>query len=130
MNFFNKQKKEVVTPDLDQRYQEAVSNTDWQVLKRGDCFEPTTTKEAVVICVAVWSHPDIEALESFRAMANTAKRQVFIFSLHDLNFEEITHFMPGIYRFTQTPVVAEYKDGALVRTIEGKAARDWMERKS
>lgn len=123
MKFFKSKK---VKPDLDQRYLDVVSNTSWQELKRGDSFDPATTNEAVVICVAVWSHPDIEALESFRATSTVVPRQVCVFNLHDLTFDEITHFMPGIQPFTQTPVIARYIEGKLVQTLEGQAARDWM----
>ncbi|HKI70730.1 MAG TPA: hypothetical protein VKA67_14175, partial [Verrucomicrobiae bacterium] len=129
MNFFKNRASTQVKPDLGNRFLATVSNTDWQLLKRGDRFDPTSTEEAVVICVAVWSNPDIGALEAFRAMPPAANRRVGVFSLHDFTFEEIIHFMPEIRPFTQTPVVVKYIEGKLVQMLEGQAARDWMEGK-
>lgn len=58
MNVFRNKVSKQVKPNLDQRFLDAVSNPDWQLLKR-DRFDPTTTKEAIMIDVAVWSHPDV-----------------------------------------------------------------------
>ena len=127
MNFFKNRSSKKVKPNLDERYLDAISNTDWQVLKRGDCFDPTMTNEAVVLGVAVWSHPDIEGLETLRRSSILVKLRICVFSVDDLTFGGIALFMPGIRPFSQTPIIAKYIDGKLVQTLEGRAALDWMQ---
>jgi hypothetical protein len=113
----------------DDRFLETVSKAGWQVLKRGDSLNLLRSPEIIVIGVAVWSHPDMTALAALSSRKESLT--VKVFQLEEApTFDEITRFMPGMHPFIQTPVIAKYFEGKLVQTLEGQAARDWMEGKA
>ena len=103
-----------------------VNETGWNVLKKGQSHKPNNT---VVIGIALWSAPDVKGLKHLAQRLKPAYGNVYIFSIDDVTtIEEARQFMPGTPPFTQTPVLAEYRDGKLENFLQGRATLDWMNR--
>ena len=103
-----------------------VKDVGWDALKKGRSLTPSNT---VVIGIALWSDPDINALKQLASRMKSSHDKVCIFSIDDITkIEEARQFMPSVPVFSQTPVLAEYRDGELKTFLEGRAALDWMNR--
>lgn len=109
-----------------QRLPDAVRAAGWNFLHQGDEFDPTSQERALVIGLAPWSAAELRALGALLDAADEAVG-VWVFNIDDCeNADDIARFVPGVKAPIQTPIVADYVNGDLVRSAEGAAAIDLL----
>jgi hypothetical protein len=102
-----------------------VSGMNWKLLKKGESFEPGDESNFVIIGIAVWDNSSIGALA--KLPIKHSNDVVFVFDVDDCSSAaEMEKFAPGVQGVSQVPIVAEYKGGKLYKTLQGKAALEWM----
>lgn len=112
-----------------QRLPEAVREAGWRFLYRGTEFDPAVEPAALVIGIAPWNPNELQALNELLNRSGERAIGIWIFDIDDCeNFEDVARFLPGRNAPIQTPVVAEYGDGILLRSAEGAAALDFLAR--
>jgi hypothetical protein len=113
---------------IEQEFPKAISKLGWHLLKRGDSFDPSQSPHVIVIGVATWSDPDLQGLELLAKQLQGKSIDVYVFDIDEcLTFEQLLSLVPGISPAKQTPVVAEYRDGRLLKNFEGPEALAWMQ---
>ena len=116
--------------ELDRRFLGIVTKGGWRLLKRGESLDPNAAAEIAVVGVTAWDNLAMQSFTAMTAKADRPKGGITVFNLDDCTTtDQLNSFLPGVSGVLQTPVVAEYRDGQLVRKLEGKAAREWMEGK-
>ena len=101
----------------------------WQLLEHGDQIDLSTGEYAVVIGVALWSSPDLLAIEQLAENFRNAMPKVFLFNIDDLAHEaNMMLIMPDAPYPTNNPVVAKYINGQLAEYYVGKAALSYITR--
>jgi len=80
---------------------------------------------AIVIAVVLWSSTDRELLREAASLLRD-RANVFVFDLDAIVAarEELGDFLPDVPLQVNTPIVAEYVDGALKRVGAGARARE------
>jgi hypothetical protein len=99
----------------------------WQLLEPGDQIDLSTWECAVVIGVALWSSPDLLAIEQLAENFRNTMPKIFLFNIDDLAQEaNMALFMPDAPYPTNNPVVAKYINGQLAEYYVGKAALNYI----
>ncbi len=88
-------------------------------------FNPGT--HDLVIGAAPWSDFDLEVLERLVSAVRGRTVRVIVFNIDELSYAEMVHLLPGMRRFTQNPVVLQYRDCELAYFGEGRAADLWLQ---
>jgi hypothetical protein len=81
----------------------------------------------LVIGAAPWSDFDLEVLERLVSAVRGRTVRVIVFDIDGLSYAEMVRLLPGMRRFTQTPVVLQYRDAELAYFGEGRAADLWLQ---
>lgn len=106
-----------------QRLPEAVRSAGWLFLGPSSVFEPGSTPRELVIGVAPWNAAELCALSALAHGSGDNAFAVQIFDIDDCeDAKDLARVIPGVDPPMQTPVVAEYRDGLLIRRAEGAAA--------
>jgi hypothetical protein len=106
------------------KFPEAVRKAGFRLLSSGGSFAPG--KHDLVIGAAPWSHYDLAALEDLAHSIRSGAVQIYVFDVDDLSLREMTDLLPGFRWFSQTPVVMQYRDGALTYFGQGRDAILWL----
>ncbi len=88
-------------------------------------FAPGT--HDLIIGAAPWSDFDLEVLERLVSAVRGRTVRVIVFDIDGLSYAEMVRLLPGMRRFTQTPVVLQYRDAELAYFGEGRAADLWLQ---
>jgi len=106
------------------KFPAAVTRAGFRLLSRGGSFVPGTHE--LVIGVAPWSDPDLEALEELVVHGRSGNVRISVFDIDDLSFVEMFSLFPGIRGFFRTPVVLQYRHGEPTYFGEGQDAVLWL----
>ena len=105
----------------------AIDLSGWHLLTRIDTVQPKQYADLIVVGVAFWSRPDLQALQAFGQKLKNKSVTVFVFDVDAFGYSEgIKAFLPDAAMPNQTPVAAEYLGGVLIRFVEGKEAFKWI----
>ena len=78
---------------------------------------------ALVIGIATWSDPDLEALERYVARSHSSPDDVFVFDVDDaVGLAETARVLPQAPLYMWTPVVGVYDNSRLSQFFQGKEA--------
>jgi hypothetical protein len=102
----------------------AVRRAGFELLNHGG-FAPGT--HDLIIGAAPWSDFDLEVLERLVSAVRARTVRVIVFDIDGLSYPEMVRLLPGMRRFTQTPVVLQYRDAELAYFGEGRAADLWLQ---
>jgi hypothetical protein len=106
------------------RFPAAVKSAGFQLLSNDSSFVPG--KHDLVIGAAPWSDPDLAALEGLVVHARPGNVRISVFDIDDINWSAMVSLFPRIRRFTQTPVVLQYRNGELIYFGQGHDAVLWL----
>jgi len=110
----------------EERFWEFVNRVGWHALRRGQAQTPG---DSVIIGIAIWSKPDVDGLKKLAHAHTPSPTTVYVFSIDETpTIEEVRQLMPGVPPFTQTPIVAEYRQNRLLTFKEGRTALEWLNR--
>lgn len=105
----------------------AVLKAGWRHMKRGDAFIPEEHGVAVVIGVATWSQPELDALELLVSASREVQRAITVFDVDEIeSLDQFSKFLPNVKPKGKTPVVATYEAATLLRSFQGADALDWL----
>jgi len=112
---------------LHDEFLSAIAQSGWRLLKQTDSVEPQQFVRLIIFGVAFWSRPDLQALQVLAERLNNKSVPVFVFDIDTFGYSEgIKAFLPDAAMPNKTPVAAEYLDGVLIRSVEGKSAFKWI----
>jgi hypothetical protein len=106
------------------KFPAAVRRAGFSVLARGCSFVPGA--HDLVIGVAPWSDPDLDALEDLVAHARSGRARISVFDVDELTLSEMIRLFPGFHQFIRTPAVLQYRDGRLTYFGQGHDAVLWL----
>jgi hypothetical protein len=106
------------------RFPAAVKRAGFRLLYTDGSFIPG--KHDLVIGAAPWSGPDLAALEDLVVHARSGNVRISVFDIDDIRWSAMVSLLPGIRRFTQTPVVLQYRHGELTYFGQGHDAVLWL----
>jgi hypothetical protein len=110
-----------------QRLPEAVRSAGWRFLDSTSVFVPGIKPRELVIGVAPWNPAELRALSAVAKWSGIGSFAVQVFDIDDCrSAKDLARVVPGLDPPLQTPVVAEYGDGQLIRCAEGAAALDLL----
>ncbi len=105
---------------------ETLASLGWNRLRPGTTFDVESRSRVIIIGVASWSHNDLDVLEALR-QADLRSPDIVVFDIDEFpNAEAIAEVLPGALIPSQSPVIAEYRNGKLVGQVEGRAADDYF----
>jgi hypothetical protein len=105
----------------------AARRAGFSLLDDGGPFSPSSHKHALVIGVATWSDPDLEALERLARNVRGRDVSVTVFDIDDWASKDIPRVLTDAFIFRQSPMVLQYRDGALTFSGEGRDAIMWLD---
>jgi len=112
---------------LRDEFSSAIASSGWHLLKQTDTVEPKQYARLIVLGVAFWSRPDLQALQMLGQKLGQESVTVFVFNIDMFGYSEgIKAFLPDAAMPNKTPVIAEYLDGVLIRFVEGNSAFKWI----
>src|SRR5580704_6825098 len=101
-------------------FPKAVAKAGWHFLGSGDRVDIESSPHVIVIGVATWDPPELVALDALAHRPVEMGTEIFIFDIDSL--EDLASLMPGGKPPRKTPVIAEYRNGHLVLSLQGHEA--------
>ncbi len=105
------------------KFSAAVRRAGFHFLSGGDSFAPG--KHDLLIGAAPWSDADLLALDDVVPIVRSRDVQVTVFDIDDLPLLDMAN-LPGMRRFTRTPMIMQYRVGDLIYFGEGYDAVLWL----
>jgi len=104
----------------------AVARVGWKLLTTDSPPAPASGKHVIVVCVVTYSKEDLHALDFLVQRGLPDSTVVLVLDLaFFLTTDAVLRVVPGIPAPIQTPIMAEYYDGKLIKTLEGPPVIDW-----
>jgi hypothetical protein len=108
------------------RFPGSVARAGFSLLRPGQPFSPSTHDHVLVVGVATWSDPDLAALEKLAVDPRGRNVEILVFDIDDWSLTDILATFPGIAKFTETPVVLQYRDSEVTFQGEGRVGTLWL----
>jgi len=110
-----------------QRLPEAVRSAGWRFIDPTSAFVPGVKPRELVIGIVPWNPAELRALSALAKWSDISSFAVQVFDIDDCrSAKDIERVIPRVDPPLQTPVVAEYSGGQLIRHAEGAAALDLL----
>ena len=102
-------------------FHDGIRSANLRSLNVGDQIDLLSDPNALAVGIATYSNEQMQLLN--RTWKVLRQRRAFIFDIDSfISFDQLACAVPGIAPFVQTPVLFEYGNGLLMRSLEGREA--------
>lgn len=105
----------------------AAAQAGFSLLRVGEPFLVSPDEQVLVIGVATWSDPDLATLDRVAERTLDKAARVVVFDIDDWTLDEIVRVFPGVQQFKSTPLVLQYREGALTFCGDGRDGIRWLD---
>src|SRR5215469_16994119 len=105
----------------------AIERAGFWLLQPREEFRPDAGEHVLVIGAASWSDPDLAALDRLAQQTRNQNVRVVVFDIDDWQLKDIQGAFPGAPNPKATPLVLQYKRGALTYAGKGHDAILWLD---